>query len=78
MIQTVPKTYRFYWKYYTKIFFKSVEVLEHNYNKKDKSMTLLLKNRSQQNIAEWVDYECKLGVDWFNKIKGDIVEEIKG
>ena len=41
-------------------------------------MTLQLKDMSQQNIANWIDYECKLGSDWFEKIKGDIVEDIKG
>ena len=78
MIQTVPKSYRFYWKYYTKVFFKSAEVVNHKFNKSDYSMTLQLKDMSQQNIANWIDYECKLGSDWFEKIKGDIVEDIKG
>ena len=78
MIQTALKTYKFHWKYYTNIFFKSVDLLEHNFNEKDGSMTLLLKDRSQYNIANWRDYECKLGSDWFKKLKEELIGDIKG
>ena len=78
MIQLLPETYKFYWKHYKEMFFtKSLEVVEHKYNAKDDSMSLLLKNDALCNLPNWTNYECRLKTDWFDKIKTDIQNEVQ-
>jgi hypothetical protein len=78
MIEILPVTYRFYWKHYQQMFFtKSLEVHQHHYNSEDNSMTLYLDDTSLMNIPNWTNYECRLKIDWFEKIKNDIKNEIE-
>jgi hypothetical protein len=78
MIQLLPETYKFCWKHYKQMFFtKSLEVIEHNYNAKTDSMSLLLKNMDLCNLPNWKNYECRLKTDWFEKTKTDIQNDIQ-
>lgn len=63
-------TYKF--RYKSRLFYRSVTVVGHQYNKELDRMSLLLPDGGILEIAQWCCYDCKLGQDWVLALKKDM------
>lgn len=55
---------KYIFKYRRKLFWKSVTVVGHSYNRDLDRVSLLLENGGIREVPQWSKCECKLGVDW--------------
>jgi hypothetical protein len=67
------ETYIF--KFKKRVFWKSIRVMGHKFDKDQNKMLLFLPNGGLREIANWAQCECKLDIDWVLITKQQIKEE---
>lgn len=62
--------YRF--RYRRRLFFRTVSVIGHTYDKEMDRLSLLLNDGGVKEIAKWSSCDCELGTDWVLAKKKDM------
>lgn len=66
-------TYKF--KYKRSVFWKSVHVIGHDYNKSQDKMVVYFEGGALKEIKDWSSCELFLGLDWVLFIKKDMEQK---
>lgn len=65
----------YFFKYKKSIIWRSKKVCGHRYEEKQDKMILFYKDGGVEEIANWKNHSCKLGIDWVIAIKKTMEKE---